>query len=89
MISLTVSNKSFGSYLSLSKNLFTLSCDTFSNISANLQHPPCFGTEVQKQRVMFQIALCCGGFADFSDCPIPSQWIILFINPLFCHFVNA
>jgi len=38
---------------------------------------------------MFQIALCCGGFADFSDCPIPGKEMILFINTLFNHFVNA
>ncbi len=32
-------------YLSLSKKRFTLSCETFSSISANLRHPPCFGSD--------------------------------------------
>jgi hypothetical protein len=50
MISFTVSNKSFGSYLSLRNNLFTLSCETFSNISTNLQHPRCFSYD-SKNRV--------------------------------------
>ena len=50
MISFTVSNKSFSSYLSLRNNLFTLSCETFSNISANLQHPRCFSYD-SKSRV--------------------------------------
>ncbi len=50
MTFLAVSNKSFGSYLSLSQNLFTLSCDKFPNISANLQHPPYFGSD-SKNRV--------------------------------------
>jgi hypothetical protein len=44
IISVTISNKSFGLYLPLSKKRFTLSCEISSDISDNLLHPTCFGS---------------------------------------------